>query len=295
MEFFGRVSHILKLDAFFPADPEPVKKKKDNGPRTDWRPTPALTSNPIGHTAFLSMNPTFTEPFHVWKKPQILLIYGKTQGGKSTMARSYIKTMQEDDYFQSGLVITTTKYNKDWSCFPKKDVWDANDPKIEEYVIKYLQMCDAQADKHQGNVPPTVVIFDDTTDLLGNFEANKVFKNMITKHHHLNMTMIFITHRYSGTCTLFRENAHLVFVYQANTRSHFTHVFDDFGLHLPAPYDDKNGWKQLVRTVCMRNQCILFDKDRDQPMNYCLKCPNVTKTSFRAFHTEPKPKKPKEP
>jgi len=286
----SRVTTLLRINWLLPEETKEKKEIIEDPPKRNWkyeRDHPEVCKTPIGYTRELTLNSKLVDemdkPFYLMKVPQVIYLIGMNQSGKSTTARSILKAFQSENYFYSGLVITTTGYNNDWDCFPQKDVWDGSDPKIEERLLEYFNLMDKQANQNLGNVPPSVLIFDDLTGILGDNKADKMIKNVSTRVHHLNIVWIISSQRYTGANTTFRENTRLAILHQSNSETNTWAAKKDFGRSLPIQYKKKAVYDELVSKVCFNLRALLFSNVREDPKVLIFKSNRVRKHAFKMF------------
>lgn len=203
------------------------------------------------------------------QQPCINLFVATSKSGKSHLIQYIIKYFcLNKRYFQFGLVLTTTKYNGEYSFLPKNSVHVFK----QELLIDYIKKLEAKQDALPAGekLPPSFLILD---DCLSAVKKNAEFTNMIATIRHLNISTFITTQRLTAgpvSAPIVRDQTEVLFVFANDNEDNTKIVHKEFCKGAFKDFDDF--MKRYEEATKEKYQAMLVIKDghRRDPKKNCL-------------------------
>ena len=160
-----------------------------------------------------------------YSKPKVILNIGKPGSGKSYNCRYIIlKNTLENQIYEGGIVITSTKFNKDQYPFiPEKYIYEYD----KEFLENYINNLKEKREK-EDKIPRTFLIFEDMMGLLNRNDPFLI--NIHAIHRHLNMDIFHnIQHLNTGSSTWLREVVSYAFMFNSRSFNSIKSLYENFG------------------------------------------------------------------
>ena len=193
-------------------------------------------------------------------KPEIVVLLGRPETGKSYAIRSLIYQYAKAGLLQFGVCITPTKYNGTYTYLPDKWVWEGYDEeRLEKYIVA-LRRKQGELKKKGKELPPNFVILD---DCLGTINMQSAFfSNWIACFRHTNTT-VFITAQSlkgKGTSTLLRDCTTRALMYRTNFKIAMQGLYDAYG----QVFEDYDEFKEHFQAATQEQyHCLVFENNKD--------------------------------
>lgn len=131
----------------------------------------------------------------IFSKPQIILIVGRPESGKSYLSKMILDQGARKGYFNFGLIFSLTP---DYPAIPEKYVVEGhNDTVLQRYILQLDKWKKAnKTKKNPKPVPPANFLLWD--DVLGSLKDSSVFQTFLPRFRHYGTTIILSTQSLSG-------------------------------------------------------------------------------------------------
>ena len=203
-----------------------------------------------------------------FKKPKVILNIGKPGSGKSYNCRFLLlKNSLENKIYEGGIVITSTKFNKDQYPFiPERYIYEYD----KEFLENYIQNLKEKRQK-DGVLPRTFLIFEDMMGLLSKHDPFIIHIHAI--HRHLNLDIYHnVQHLNTGASTWLKEVVSYAFMFNTRSFNSLKSLYENFG-QLFEHFKDFR--EHLINTTSQKYVAMLYIQGEDNIENNYLKyqCP----------------------
>lgn len=188
------------------------------------------------------------------KKPQVFIMVGKPESGKSHLVKSMIYDYQKAGYFKFIIAYVRTKFNHDYDYLPDQYVYESFD---EDRLMKHIDKMREWRKKNNKPLPPNLVIFD---DLLGDIDwYSPRMTNWLCSFRHTNTSIIMTAQYLMGSksvSTCLRECSNVAFIFNSKFKNSLKALYDAYGQLFPS-YDDF--CERFQHTTSTKYQCLVYD------------------------------------
>lgn len=166
------------------------------------------------------------------KKPQVYVMVGKPESGKSYLVKSLIYDFQKKNpYFKFILAFVRTKFNHDYEYLEDNYVYESFDqPKLQAHIEKLREF----RRKTNKPVPPNLIIFD---DLLGDINwTDPWMTNWLCSFRHTNTSIIMTAQYLMGNravSTCLRECTNVAFIFNTKFKRSLIGLYEAYGQLFP--------------------------------------------------------------
>jgi len=215
------------------------------------------------------------QPLQLKKKPQVYVMVGKPESGKSHLVKSLIYDFQKKDpYFRFILAFVKTKFNSDYDYLEDQYVYESFD---EEKLRSHIEKLREYRRKTNKPVPPNLIIFD---DLLGDIDwYSPWMTNWLCSFRHTN-TSIIMTAQYlmgaKSVSTCLRECTNVAFIYNSKFKNSLKALYEAYG----QLFKNEQEFVERFQTITKEKfTCMVYKADIDElEDNYVsFKAPEVLK------------------
>jgi len=191
-------------------------------------------------------------------KPQVFVMVGKPESGKSHLVKSIIYDYQKAGYFKFIIAFVRTKFNHDYEYLPDQYVYESFD---EEKLRKHIEKMREWRKKNDQPLPPNLVIFD---DLLGDIDwYSPWMTNWLCSFRHTN-TSIVMTAQYlmgaKSVSTCLRECTNVAFIFNSKFKNSLKALYEAYG----QLYDDYKEFVEAFHRITGKKfTCMVYDSSED--------------------------------
>ena len=195
------------------------------------------------------------------KKPQVYVMVGKPESGKSHLVKSLIYDFQKgkNPYFKFILAFVKTKFNSDYDYLPDEYVYESFD---EDKLRKHIDSLREYRRKTNKPVPPNLVVFD---DLLGDIDwYSPWMTNWLCSFRHTN-TSIIMTAQYlmgaKSVSTCLRECTNVSFIYNSKFKNSIKALYEAYGQLFKNETEFVEKFQSITKE---RYTCMIYDASIDE-------------------------------
>jgi hypothetical protein len=192
------------------------------------------------------------------RKPQIYVLVGRPESGKSHCVKSMLYDYQKAGYFKFIVAFVRTKFNHDYDYLPDEYVHESFDEKKLKTHIEKLREWRKKNDKP---LPPNFVIFD---DLLGEIDCYSPWMmNWICSFRHTN-TSIIMTAQYlmgaKSVSTCLQECTNVAFIFNTKFKNSKKALYEAYG----QLFDNYDAFcEAFQRITATRFHCMVYNANED--------------------------------
>lgn len=193
--------------------------------------------------------------FQLETKPQIYLLIGQQNSGKSHMLKQIFYCLR--NHFKFGVAYSGSTFNNELQAWiDPKLLHDFAEEKLTKYVTSLQQWMTANPGrKHE----PNYIIFDDLIGMV-NFYSPWM-ANWLGIYRHTNTTVFFLSQYLAAAATppFFRNSCNIVMAFRVKQKSTIKIFFETWG----QDFDKYNTFKSLFLKITEQKYCAMLYKSDD--------------------------------